>query len=266
MAIIGSLTVLLLALAVGGFMVLVGAGYLTTYARLRRSDPVDVRLLHEPSGAVELAGTAAVHEEIYRSPFTGSETLVQEWKVREYNPGRRSSWRTLASDESTNQFVLEDGTGSVLVDPEGARHELLESITIEVGPDESPPPKIDRFLDAVDEVDHEHDQPRRYQESRLDPRDDVHVLGPVRESGHSFDMPGSVSAVIGVENPDDRGITIGEDGLDTIVEKVKDGSERFVLTNADESGAQRLMLKQGLVWLSAGLLFLAVPLGVVLFV
>lgn len=243
----------------GALMAFVGAGHLWNYVRLKRSDPVDIQRLDASSGTVELIGTAHVHEETSRSPFTDTETLLCDWKAEYYSHSREgSNWKLLTSGQARHSFLLEDGTGTALIDTDGASPYLEETTTIEVEAGESPPPPIQEFLETTDEIDPEADRTRRYHESRLDPDTDAYVFGPVRESDTSVD------AVIGVENPSDRGLTIGEDDLtpSKIAEKVNSDTDQFIITNADESGAERQMLKIGAIWLGLGLLFLVVSIAV----
>lgn len=243
----------------GVLMAVFGAGHLWNYARMKRSDPVDIQHVDVPSGTVELTGTAQVHEDTSRSPFTDTETLLCDWKAEYYSPSREgSNWNLLKSGETRHSFLLQDETGTVLVDIDGASPYLQDTTTIEVEGDESPPPAIQEFLEASDEIDREHDRTRRYHESRLDPGDDVHVFGPICEPGSSVD------AVVGVENPDERGITIGEDDLtwSTIVDKVNSDTDQFIITSAGETGAERQMLKMGAIWFGMGLVFLVVSVAV----
>lgn len=243
----------------GVLMAVLGAGHLWNYARMKRSDPIDIQHVDVPSGTVELTGTARVHEDTSRSPFTDTETLLCDWKAEYYSPSREgSNWNLLKSGETRHSFLLHDETGTVRVDIDGASPYLQETRTIEVEGDESPPPPIQTFLEATDEIDREHDRARRYHESRLDPGDDVHVFGPIRKSGASID------AVVGVENPDERGITIGEDDLtwSTITDKVSSNPDPFIITNAGEAGAERQMLKLGAIWFGMGLVFLVVSVVV----
>ncbi|PSP28767.1 hypothetical protein BRC65_01375 [Halobacteriales archaeon QH_2_65_14] len=249
----------------GVLMAVLGLGHVGNYVRMKRLEPVDIRTMDEQSGEVELTGTAGAHEGTSLSPFTSTETVVQEWTVKAYNPrGRRSNWTLLDSGEDSHPFVLEDSTGSVLVDPAGASRYLASTTTIEVEPDESPPSPIREYLDGTDDVDSNPSRKRRYTESRLDPGGNAYVLGPVRESGHSVDLPAGVDAVVGVENPDERGITVGEDGLSEVVEQVKADTDQFIITNSGERRAQRGMLWRGILFFGAGLVFVTVPLALLL--
>ncbi|MEF8757549.1 MAG: hypothetical protein V5A33_04865 [Halobacteriales archaeon] len=86
-------------------------------------------------------------------------------------------------------FLVDDGTGTVLVEPGGARTNLSMETEIRVGGEE-PPARLRRFIESNPTVDSENTSldlnlielntgnDRRYVERRLDPEEDVHVLGP----------------------------------------------------------------------------------------
>jgi len=255
------LAALIFGVLPGALMTIIGAGHLWNSARMKRSDPVDIQHVDVPSGTVELTGTAQVHEETSQSPFTNTETLLCDWNAEYYHPTHEgSNWNRLTSGEARHSFLLEDETGTVLVDIDGASPYLRETTTIEVEAGEAPPPPIQEFIEATDEIDHEEDRRRKYYELRLDPGADVHVFGPVRDPGSTVD------AVVGVENPDGRGLTIGEDDLtwSKIADRITTNPDPFITTNAGETGAERQMLKIGAVCLGVGLLFFAVPIVILL--
>jgi hypothetical protein len=252
----------------GALMAFVGGGYLWTYHRLQGSSPVELRTLGDPGGEVELAGTARVHDETTRTPFTDTESLVYEWKVQEYSPGPGSespSWLTQDSGSANHPFVLYDGTGTALVEAHGSSPHLQRTTEVEVGPGETPPGPIAEYIDAADAVDREFDRTHRFEERRLDPGDEVHVLGPVRESGASFDLPGGVDAVVGVENPGKRGWTVGEDSLADLREQIGSDTVQFIVSNADEAGAEKHLRSMGALWFGLGVFFVALPFVFLLF-
>lgn len=257
---VGQVVVVLVALAIGGLIALVGVGYLQTYSRLRGTDPVDIRRLGDASGEVELTGTVQPHEETSTTPFTRTECVAHEWTVREYRGGGSgSTWRTLDSGEARHPFRLADGTGTVLVDPNGGTLELLSETTVEVGAEESPPPAVGAYLGETEAVDREHGRERKYVERHLEPGEDVQVFGPVRRLAHSADMPGGADAVIGLDDPD-RGFTVGEDGLSTLVDQIRTDSMRFTITAGDERESERHLLKRGLAMTGFGVVFALLPL------
>lgn len=256
---LGQVMIVLVCLGIGGVITLVGVGYLQTYLRARRMDPVDIRQLTDTNDEVELTGTARPHEETSISPFTNTECLVHEWEAERYHGGGRGpNWITLDSGEKRHPFRLEDETGTVLIDPNGGTVEWTTEDTIEVAPDESPPAMVRSYLEETESVDAEHERKRKYTEKRLEPGEDIHVLGPVRRLAHSVDMPGGANAVVGVDDPD-RGFTVGEDGLTELVDQIKTDTMQFIITTGEEAEAQTHLLKKGLFIAGFGIVFALIP-------
>lgn len=55
-----------------------------------------------------------------RSPLTGRSCLWYDYRIEERGSGRNDGWHTIESGTSDETFALDDGTGQVVVDPEGA--------------------------------------------------------------------------------------------------------------------------------------------------
>jgi hypothetical protein len=55
-----------------------------------------------------------------RSPLTGHACLWYDYKIEERGSGRNDGWHTIESGTSDETFALDDGTGQVVIDPEGA--------------------------------------------------------------------------------------------------------------------------------------------------
>jgi hypothetical protein len=260
---VGQFLIVLVCLGIGGAIALVGVGYLQTYNQIRKREPVDIRQVNNTTDDVELTGTVQPHEETIDAPFTGTECVVVDWEAEAYLPsGDSSDWRTRNSGLDQQAFQLQDATGTVLVDPEGAGLERLSEETIEVGPDESPPPEISNYLESTEVIDRDESRKHRYVEKQLTPGDEVHVYGPVRQGGHSVDVPDGVDAVIGRDDPDSS-FTVGEDGLAELIDQIKAESVHFVITAGDEQEAKQHLLKRGLSIAGFGLVFGLLPLVMV---
>jgi hypothetical protein len=254
MSLLGRAVMFLLSAAGGGFLVLVGAGYLRNY-RDMRGDPADVRQLEAGDGPVELVGRAREHGEPLRSPFTDTPTLVAEWQIQEYTSSGSTGnkdWSSTRWDEHSEPFVLDTDTGRVVVEPGGAQLNVDESDRVEVAPEESPPAGVAEFVDDDEHLERESRFRRRFRESRIDPGDEVHVLGPVRTVAPDPTLPRDVDAVVGVENHEERTIQVGEDDLAAVRDKAARDGFRFVLTRGGEADAERRQLRNGLVWAATG--------------
>ncbi|MEM4781756.1 MAG: GIDE domain-containing protein [Halalkalicoccus sp.] len=165
-------------------------------------------LLTDTEGAIELHGTARVAEETLSGPFTGADCLLVEAVVEEYESGQHGgSWTEIDSLVQSVPFLLEEGSGSVLVDPRMADVRVgrdTEEIRVDGGT--APPERVRRYIEENDAVSCENSRldlrlfsvatgaDRRYTERRLRPGGEVYVLGEARsETGRA----GSVNSVIG---------------------------------------------------------------------
>ncbi len=76
-------------------------------------------------GLVEVKGQARCIEEPLTSYFAKAPCVFFRYQVEELrSSGKNSRWVTIASYSSTNYFYLEDETGKVAVDPQGAELHL----------------------------------------------------------------------------------------------------------------------------------------------
>lgn len=77
-------------------------------------------------GLVEVCGKAKAYKaKLFRSPFSNQKCLWCKWAVEEYRSnGKYSQWVTVRNGLMSNYFLLDDGTGEVLVDPSEARIDI----------------------------------------------------------------------------------------------------------------------------------------------
>lgn len=205
--------VVLLVLAVCGVVAVVstlvaGREFRTAYRVLSTPTGRVSDLLTDSSRTIELHGRARADGTVRSGPFTGMDCLLCETVVEEYESSQHGgSWTEVDSTTRSVPFVLEDESGSVLVDPRMADVRLdrdTESIRVDGGI--APPDRIQRYIEDNDDVSCENSRldlrlfsvatgaDRRYTERRLRPGGDVYVLGESRpEPGRS----GSANAVVG---------------------------------------------------------------------
>lgn len=169
----------------------------------------------------------------------------------------------MVSDKDRQPFVLNDGTGEILVNPEGAAMNV-DHETWEVGEGENPSGLVRRFLegsDAPHSVASEvvHKQKRRFLEGRLSPGGDVYVYGPVK-TGPAEDAPnGTVRPYVGSDqlrqeqDDSDGGVSYGLAGETDV----------FTFSNTGEQGVQRTLLTRAALFIGAGAVFVAIGVGVV---
>jgi len=245
--------VLLGALGVGSYFCYTGGRRLATVYRILRNDPLPVRDLHGHRGPVEIEGRAVEGDDgTVEAPFTGSRCLAYTYEVEELrSSGKTQSWEPLDSGMDGVDFVVDDGTGRVLVDPSGADIHL-ESQSVTVPPGTELPERLARFVAANESVDpqdrvidlkitqFEVGNKQRFTERRLDVDETVYVYGqatrgPTVEWGSNL-----VDALVG-------------DG---------DATPVFVISDTDERGTAWRIARGGLWRAGLGVVILAVVAAV----
>lgn len=219
-----------------------------------RANPVDVIEAAHRTGRIELEASAVPADETLTAPFTGTECLAYEYKVQRYRSNDDgSNWRTMHSDDKRVRFLVEDDTGSVVIESEDADLSLTSGDRITVGRDETADSRIADFLDTIDDVDPGEGassdigpitvstgDKRRYVERRIDVGDTAHVYGQIND--RPFEGPtGTVNAAIG-------------DGAETPL---------FHVADASASNSMKRHVAAGIGATVFGLLFMGVP-GMVL--
>jgi len=248
--------VLLGVATVGGYFLLTGGRELYTVAHILRNDPVPIRTVDGHTGPVEIEGTAVVDEEsgTVTAPLTGSDCLAYTYEVQELrSSGKHSDWETLDEGMGGVDFLVDDDTARVRVDPERA-DVRFESHSVTVPPGTELPDSLARYVaasDAVDEQDRTLDlvvtelsvgNKQRFVERRLDPGERVYVYGHARRGPAAEWGSDLVDAVVGAG----------------------DGTPVFVISDTDERGTAWRIARGGLckTGLGVGALGLAVVFGV----
>jgi hypothetical protein len=146
-------------------------------------------------GPSEISGVARTGDrEPLPAPFTDDDCVVADWRVEEYDDddGDDGAWQTVGSGLDGMPFLVDDGTGRVLVEPNvDTLYEFDEGseTTVEVGVDESPPTPVRSFIDRSSDVDPvtgagdgvgTSDGDRRYHQRIIEPDEDVYVFGTVQ--------------------------------------------------------------------------------------
>ena len=236
MPIVIPLIIVVLAL----LLALLGVVQLRAYVKLAGTSTTDVASVTEDVKDVALSGTARPLGDLLPSRFEEADTLVNRWDFSEYRRGENSKWVRLESGMEAEPFLLDDGTGEIVVDPTGADWMFGIDFTLITDVDERPPRRIMQFL-------HDHDRTlnaekegvklkRRYREKRLDPGDDVFVYGPVKP-GRIEGAPGSaVDVSIGTDRrPEDgNALNTGVRLTPSLLPFVGDPAETLSLGGASE--------------------------------
>lgn len=88
--------------------------------RLIRDTP-SARVRSAPQGYVELIGTARPLRELVSAKLTGHPCCWYRWRIeKRRRSGRSEHWVTVDQGELERGFVLDDGTGECIVEPQGA--------------------------------------------------------------------------------------------------------------------------------------------------
>ncbi|WP_255168636.1 E3 ubiquitin ligase family protein [Natrononativus amylolyticus] len=192
------------------FPLLYGVRELRLANHVLRSRPHSV-LEATNGGPVELRGTAEPAGRTLRGPLSGARCLAYEYEVREKRQSKNGhSWKTIDSGEARVPFRLNDGSGSVLIEPPGADVRLHGGDRLDVDGGTAPPDSIQAFIDENEAVDCQNSAidlrlfelrtgtDRRFVERRLEIGEEVHVLGTARHDTTVATATGQVNAAVGV--------------------------------------------------------------------
>ncbi|EMA59865.1 hypothetical protein [Halorubrum lipolyticum] len=174
-----------LGLAIGWY----GLRPLAVVPSVLRATVQDPSEVTDTGSFVACRGVANESSESVTAPFTGSRCLGFEFEVTERHPfGIGVPWFQAHLDDgvATRPFTLDGPAGALDVVPSAKRFALdTESTIITVGASETPPERIQRFVDVRDQLD-----PvarwvriipglgaRRYVERRIDLGDEYLVAG-----------------------------------------------------------------------------------------
>ncbi|WP_226023173.1 E3 ubiquitin ligase family protein [Halomicrobium salinisoli] len=232
-----------LALGAVGLAVLAyGARRLRPVVHVLRNDPIDVYRLPNHPGPVEVEGEARVDRATGEAPFSGRECLAYEYEAQELrSSGKHSHWETLDEGGAAADFLVDDGTGTVRVEPQRASLHL-ESHTITVQPGDEPPGRIAEFLAESEEIDPQDrtldlrlvelnlGNEQRFIERRLDVDETVYVYGEAFAEQSGGWGSGVVNAVI----------------------REGERAPAFVVSDAPERATAWRMAKGPLLWTGVG--------------
>lgn len=196
-----------------------GYGLRDRNASLAATPVTAVRALADP-GPVAVHGTARPVDDGIDSPFAGEAGVAATWRVRDWDDQDRGMWLTESEGAVVAPFELDDGTGTVRVDPgedwrrrrsatqggdlglsatsygvtvDGRTLETAHPRTVaEVGVDESPPDRIAAFVEETDAIPEQSGSvtnvvnvgnahgDREYEEAVVPSGADLYVYGELR--------------------------------------------------------------------------------------
>jgi len=147
------------------------------------SDTPTSRVRSAAQGYVEVAGIARMFDgQANLAPLTRLPSVWWYYCIEEsHNSNNRRSWRTIKSETSDDNFLLHDGTGQCVVDPEGA--EVFPAIRkVWHGSQDWPAPELGTS-NPIAGVFHRY----RYTEHRIPHEYQVNVMGEYRTLRTSFE-------------------------------------------------------------------------------
>jgi hypothetical protein len=143
-------------------------------------DTPTARIRSAPQGYVEIIGHGSLLDgPPILSPLTGRICTWYRYRIEEHQrSGKKSAWVTVESGESDALFLLNDGTGVCLIDPEGA-HVTPAVRERWYGPNRDSRPQTtgNRWLGRF-----------RFIEERMHPGDPLYALGLFKTTGGTADQ------------------------------------------------------------------------------
>ena len=134
-------------------------------------------------GLVEIFGKVVpITDNILKSPFSEKDCVYYKYRVEELrSSGKNTHWVTIDKGERHSLFNLEDETGSVLVDPKGAKIDIPIDNKYNSSLGKDPPEAAKRFL-ATRNIRWEGfifgiNKTMRYSEYFIAPGDKLYIMG-----------------------------------------------------------------------------------------
>lgn len=247
---------LVLAISIDGVLVLLvlfGLGLVLIYSgfneyrvgRLIR-DTATETVRGAAVGRTELEGTVKAAGMVLRQPFTDGDCVYATYQIQEEREDSDgdTTWATLDQDTWVTEFVLDDGTGEILVDPSvSAKYEISDSNTSTVTVPEggSAPAAVAEFLEQGTDVDPSSDRRRRFTQAVIPPGETVYVLG----GAHVQDD---------AEGREEKALVVRQDA----------GSDRFVISDMTEESLTSTLSRRAPLQILFGLALSAVALYLLL--
>ncbi|MDY6765706.1 MAG: GIDE domain-containing protein [Halobacteria archaeon] len=137
-----------------GFLAIWGGFYHYKKHRLIRDTPTS-KIRSLALGMVEIKGKPREYEKTLKSPFTNEDCFRYVYSIQRETQDSEGhkSWSTVEAGTKSVEFYLDDGTGQVLVDPEGAEFSFKDKERNQYVFDsyEEVPDEMKEFLERRDE-------------------------------------------------------------------------------------------------------------------
>ncbi|MBX0305342.1 GIDE domain-containing protein [Haloarcula salinisoli] len=144
------------------------------------------------AGRTELEGTGTVLTDPVERPFGEADCLVAKYRIEEWrhdNTNDTEDWETIDSETRYDDFQIDDGTGTMRVEPDGStdfKFDDTHSRQLKVDSNDEEPPEIIEFMEQSDDVavpDRDgvtgslFSAKRRYTEKWIPVEDELYLLG-----------------------------------------------------------------------------------------
>jgi len=144
-------------------------------------------------GLVEIYGEVIPSKDnVLKSPFTNNDCVYYKYSIQELrSSGKNSSWVTIDQGKAHRLFYLKDETGSVLVDPTGAKIDTPVDNKIDSSMGHDPPQAAKDFL-ASRNIKWEGlffgiNKTMKYIESFIAPGDRLYIMGTADDNPYVKD-------------------------------------------------------------------------------
>lgn len=151
------------------------------YRRLDGTPRTSTGAVSPDAGRVAVSGTATPVDATATTPLFGEHAVCYTWSVEEHRRLPRVGWYTAGLGQGRVPFRVDDGSGRLLVVPDGAELRLAAGISSrQVDADETPPADAVEFL-ATEGVGFDPTETtHRYEERYVPEGETVYVLGTAR--------------------------------------------------------------------------------------
>lgn len=140
----------------GGGLYLVYNGFNTWKRKRLMQDTATEKVRSAAAGRTELNGTGTPLGTPVERPFGDEDCLAASYRIERYDPDDDGGdWETIDSGTRYGPFQLDDGTGTMRVEPDEStlfKYDENHVREIEVGARDEEPPEIVTFLQRSDDV------------------------------------------------------------------------------------------------------------------
>jgi len=180
-----------LALLVGG-LYSVYNGFDAWKQKRLMQDTATEKVRSAAAGRTELEGTGKVLSEPVERAFGDEDCLVAKYRIEEWrhdNHDDDEDWETIDSGTRYDEFQVDDGTGTMRVEPDGStefKFDDAHSRQLKVDSNDEEPPEIIEFMEQSDDVavpDRDgitgslFSAKRRYTEKWIPVEEELYLLG-----------------------------------------------------------------------------------------